>query len=68
MLKIKIPTYSIESNKNAAEAMSAIDPHKRKIDIKISQEKDVVSLSVKDYGIGIEPELLNKIFSHGFYH
>ncbi|MBD3616083.1 MAG: GHKL domain-containing protein [Gracilimonas sp.] len=52
--------------KNAKEAMSNSAPEEKKIIIKTWEDQESVYLSIADYGPGIKPEHLGKIFTQGF--
>ena len=52
--------------KNAKEAMSENAPENRKIIIKTWEDQEYVYLSIADYGPGINPEHLGKVFTQGF--
>jgi PAS domain S-box-containing protein len=52
---------------NAADAMSGIDDRPRQLMIRTQQvEKETVSLTVQDVGVGLEPESAEKVFE-AFY-
>ena len=47
---------------NAADAMSAIDPHDRVLRISTRREKEMLTISIIDRGTGIPPDSLERIF------
>jgi signal transduction histidine kinase len=52
---------------NASDAMSAVDDRLRQLVIRTERdEKDRVRLSVRDTGVGIEPQTVHRLFD-GFY-
>jgi two-component system sensor histidine kinase DctS len=51
---------------NAFEAVLKEDKEKHRVDFKIYDTIDQISIEVRDWGPGIKPELENKIFEHGF--
>ena len=52
---------------NARDAMLDIEPHRRKLTIRIVQEnEETVGISISDTGVGIKPENLSNVFHHGF--
>jgi PAS domain S-box-containing protein len=53
--------------RNAKHAMEHVDEQARRLTIQVSQASaNQVKMVVRDNGIGIPPENLNKIFNHGF--
>lgn len=52
--------------KNAKEALDEQTPGNRRLSISTADEEGRLVIKVADSGIGIEPEKLRKIFSHGF--
>ncbi len=51
---------------NAKYAMDAQPTNEKRLVIRIESPTDRVKISVQDSGMGIAPEILNKIFNHGF--
>lgn len=51
---------------NAKDAMALVPEDKRTLWISLEQTDECVELQLKDTGIGIKNEHLDKIFSHGF--
>jgi signal transduction histidine kinase len=53
--------------RNASEAMSSVDDRPRELLVKTEpHERDAVRLSVRDAGVGFEPEAADKLFG-AFY-
>lgn len=52
--------------KNAKESVLSHDDGQKQVTLEIRSRGDVVEYRVGDSGIGIDPEQLTKIFSHGF--
>ncbi len=54
--------------KNAGEALGELPPDQpRRVTVRLSRSgADQVAIEVRDSGVGIAPEILTKIFSHGF--
>lgn len=53
--------------KNAKDALQAVKPGERVVRMRVSAADDQrVALAVEDNGPGIAPEILTKIFQHGF--
>ena len=51
---------------NAMEAVAGLEPERRKVKILARNFPEDFYLRVSDLGMGIEPDLLNKIFTPGF--
>jgi signal transduction histidine kinase len=52
---------------NARHAMQPLEPENRRLSVKIEPTPGGrVRLDVSDQGVGIAPELLTRIFEHGF--
>jgi len=65
--KHKILQILVNLIRNAKYAIDAAAKREKRVTICIHMnERKMVSLSVSDNGIGISPENLTKIFSHGF--
>lgn len=53
--------------RNAKHAMKSVDRDDKQMIINVDQEQpEMVTISVKDNGIGIPPENLTNLFNHGF--
>ncbi len=64
--KIKLIHILINLVKNAREALEANQSDDRVITLFVGQENGRAVIKVRDNGIGIAPEALDKVFSHGF--
>jgi PAS domain S-box-containing protein len=67
--KHKVLQVLVNLISNAKQAMQDIAPMKRRLTLSIRTSKDDaqrVQISVCDNGVGISPEILTRIFSHGF--
>lgn len=64
--KIKLIHILINLVKNAREALDANQTDNRMITLFVGQEAGRAVIKVRDNGIGIAPEALEKVFSHGF--
>lgn len=51
---------------NAKHALYMAEQEEKKLTVVVKAEADVVSVSVRDNGVGIAKENLEKIFAHGF--
>ena len=70
----KVPQAAVDKHKvlqilinllqNAKHAVS--ESHVRRITVSLTQSDDKIRVSVADSGMGIRPENLNKVFTHGF--
>jgi signal transduction histidine kinase len=71
-----IPPFLVEKHKvlqilinlvrNAKQACDALTLHERKLILRTSCNAGSVCIAVCDNGVGIQPENLSRIFSHGF--
>ncbi|RMD73609.1 MAG: GHKL domain-containing protein, partial [Lentisphaerae bacterium] len=52
--------------KNAEEAVSALPASERRIDVEIFPLENEICVKISDNGVGIDPEDLGRIFTHGF--
>jgi two-component system, NtrC family, sensor kinase len=52
--------------KNAKEALREQQESDRKLIVRTKNERDRLIIEVSDTGVGIKPEQLTKVFSHGF--
>jgi C4-dicarboxylate-specific signal transduction histidine kinase len=52
--------------RNAKYALDNGQPPRKLMTLRVRQEHDLVCVSVIDNGVGIAPENLTRIFSHGF--
>ncbi len=65
--KHKVLQILVNLIRNAKYAMDAVGHEDKHLQISIRpNERGMVELTVKDNGVGIAPESLTKIFSHGF--
>ncbi len=64
--KVKLLHILINLIENAKDAMIDIDPNDRELVFDISRSERAVFIKISDTGIGISPENLERIFSHGF--
>lgn len=65
--RIQLQQVVLNLLRNGSDAMSTVDDRPRKLVIKTVRDKgDRVRLSVKDVGVGFEPEHADKLFE-GFY-
>ena len=63
----KVLQILINLLRNAKHAMEDVSSQKRQMTIRVTTAgPDRVKVSVIDTGIGIGPEILNKVFNHGF--
>jgi PAS domain S-box-containing protein len=70
------PVVTIEKHKalqilvnllrNAKQACDPVDRDKRQITLRVMSDPEHVAITVADNGMGIPPENLTRIFSHGF--
>jgi PAS domain S-box-containing protein len=64
--KHKVLQILVNLMQNAKYAMDDARREDKRLIVGISQSTDRVRISVKDNGVGIKPENLTRIFSHGF--
>lgn len=64
--KTKMIHVLINLINNAKDAMMEMPPEARKLVFRAAEENGRVALLVTDTGIGIRPENLKRVFSHGF--
>ncbi|MBN1207332.1 MAG: HAMP domain-containing protein [Myxococcaceae bacterium] len=65
--KHKVLMVLINLISNAKYAMSAMEPEDRRLKVKVERASaERVRIEVSDQGMGIAPELLTRIFEHGF--
>jgi signal transduction histidine kinase len=73
----KVPSVTVDKHKalqilvnilrNAKNAMEEAEPNEKRLTLRIRQQNDeAVAIAVSDTGVGIAPENLTRIFSHGF--
>jgi C4-dicarboxylate-specific signal transduction histidine kinase len=72
----EVPPISLEKHKvlqilvnlvrNAKHACNELDSARKRLTLRIAQVGDRIRISVSDNGVGITPENLARIFSHGF--
>ena len=72
----EVPSITVEKHKvlqifvnlmrNAKFACSESGLPDRQMTLRVSSDADIVKISVSDNGVGIAPENLTRIFSHGF--
>ena len=60
--------YQIISNLigNAIDACAGLPTERKKISIKVKKEENMLAISIKDYGHGIRPDILKKVFNPFF--
>ena len=51
---------------NATHALQGLPPSERRLELTVAVDDGRLRFSVRDNGVGIEPDLKVKIFSHGF--
>lgn len=61
-------TVSILGNllQNAFEAVGSVPPNRRRVRVWIRTDGKTTTFSVRDWGPGVPPELVDRIFSHGY--
>ena len=65
--KHKVLQILVNVIRNAKHAMDDADPHEKRLTIGIQlRDGNTVAITFKDTGVGIAPENITKIFSHGF--
>ncbi|MDJ0835924.1 MAG: AAA family ATPase [Acidobacteriota bacterium] len=64
--KAKLIHVLINLFKNAAEAMQDTEPGERYLNVLITQDSANAYVRISDTGVGIEEELLEKVFNHGY--
>src|SRR3954470_19459655 len=65
--RIQLQQVVLNLTRNASEAMSTVDDHPRHLLITTDRDgRDQVRLSVKDVGVGFEPQAADRLFE-GFY-
>ncbi len=64
--KTKLIHTLVNILKNAREAVQMTGSQGGSIQVRLYRDKSMVVLSIQDTGIGIEPENLPRIFTHGF--
>jgi len=65
--KHKVLQILVNLLRNSKHAMDDSQPHEKRLTLKIRrQNDDTVAIIVTDTGVGIAPENLTRIFSHGF--
>jgi signal transduction histidine kinase len=64
--KHKVMQILINLIGNAKQAMDAMPEGQRHLLVRLSAEKDWVRIQVTDSGVGIAPEVREKLFTHGF--
>jgi signal transduction histidine kinase len=64
--KHKVLQILVNLVRNAKQACDATGASDKRLTMKVTHNRDVVRISVSDNGIGIPPENLPRIFSHGF--
>ncbi len=64
--KHKVLQILVNLMRNAKFACSESGLPDRQMTLRVSRDADIVKISVSDNGVGIAPENLTRIFSHGF--
>ncbi|MBV9340023.1 MAG: PAS domain-containing protein [Acidobacteria bacterium] len=65
--RIQLQQVIMNLLRNASEAMSTVDDRPRELLMRTElEEKDRVRLSVKDVGVGLEPQVLDRLFDAFF--
>ena len=64
--KHKLLQLLVNLIRNAKEACDAAKPAQKRLTLRVANGGGQVKISVSDNGVGIPPENLNRIFSHGF--
>jgi signal transduction histidine kinase len=62
----KISQILINLIMNAEESLTASETHPKTINISSAQSSEGIRIEVSDNGLGIDPEVLSKLFSYGF--
>ncbi|HTV60608.1 MAG TPA: PAS domain S-box protein [Verrucomicrobiae bacterium] len=64
--RIQIQQVILNLIRNGSDAMSAVNDRPKDLLVKTASDKDGVCLSVKDSGVGIDPEIEQKLFGAFF--
>jgi signal transduction histidine kinase len=50
---------------NAVEAVATMPPHRRRVSVRITQNRKAVTITVRDWGPGVEPGSEKRLFARG---
>ena len=64
--KHKVLQILVNLLRNAKYACEAAERNNKHVDVRVARHADGVQISIADNGIGIQPEHMTRIFSHGF--
>jgi signal transduction histidine kinase len=64
--KHKVLQILVNLLRNAKYACEAAERNNKHVDVRVARYADGVQISIADNGIGIQPEHMTRIFSHGF--
>src|SRR6266850_1284844 len=64
--KHKVLQILVNLLRNAKYACEAAERSNKHVDVRVARHADGVQISIADNGIGIQPEHMTRIFSHGF--
>jgi len=64
--KHKVLQILVNLLRNAKYACEAAQRNNKHVDVRVARHADGVQISIADNGIGIQPEHMTRIFSHGF--